>query len=142
LLSPDALAKEFGDALRSLVDAIESRGVVPILTTIPKHARTKRFPDCPERGPGGSNLRFAIQTNVVSATIAAVACERALPLIDYRYAIDPLLDHGVGGDGVHPTLYRLGAGVLDDDGLECGYNVRNFVTLRMVKLVRDVAITP
>jgi hypothetical protein len=142
LLSPDALAKEFGDALRSLVDAIESRGVVPILTTIPKHARTKRFPDCPERGGGGSNLRFAIQTNVVSATIAAVACERALPLIDYRYAIDPLLDHGVGADGVHPTLYRLGAGVLDDDGLECGYNVRNFVTLRMVKLVRDVAITP
>ena len=36
----------------------------------------------------------------------------------------------------------LKAGVLDDDGLECGYNVRNFVTLRMVKLVRDVAIAP
>jgi hypothetical protein len=142
LLSPDALAKEFGDALRSLVDAIESRGVVPILTTIPKHERSKRFPDCPEKGGGGSNLRFAIQTNVVSATIAAVACERALPLIDYRYAIDPLLDHGVGGDGVHPTLYHLGAGVLDDDGLECGYNVRNFVTLRMVKLVREAALAP
>jgi hypothetical protein len=142
LLSPAALAKEFGDALRSLVDAIESRGVVPILTTIPKHARSGRFSDCPDAKGGGSNLRFAIQTNIVSATIAAVACERALPLIDFRYAIDPLLDHGVGGDGVHPTLYHYGAGVLDDDGLECGYNVRNFVTLRMLKLVREVAIAP
>ena len=137
-LSPlDQITKEFGDQLRTLVDMLESRGVVPILTTIPKHLRDKRFADCPTSGNTGSNVRYAVQTNVVSATVAQIACERRLPLIDYRWALDPLLAHGVGPDGVHPSLYARGGGVLDESGLQCGFNVRNLVTLRMLKLVRD-----
>ena len=49
---------------------------------------------------------------------------------------------GVGPDGVHPSLYSRGGGVLDEHGLECGFNVRNFVTLRMLKIVRDAGIAP
>jgi lysophospholipase L1-like esterase len=139
---PAVIAKEVGDQLRALVDALESRGVVTILTTIPKHMRDKRFADCPVAGTLASNRRYAIQTNVVSATIADVACERRLPLIDYRFALDPLLDHGVAADGVHPSLYYRGGGVLDENGLQCGFNVRNFVTLRMLKLVVDAVANP
>ena len=141
-LSPlDQIAREFGDQLRTLVDMLESRGVIPILTTIPKHMRDKRFPDCPMPGNTGSNVRYAVQTNVVNATIARIACERRLPLIDYRWALEPLLDHGVASDGVHPSLYYRGGGVLDESGLQCGFNVRNLVTLRMLKLVHD-AVAP
>jgi hypothetical protein len=72
--------------------------------------------------------------------VASIACEKKLPLIDYRWALDPLVAHGLGPDGVHPSLYFKGGGVLDEHGLECGFNVRNFVTLRMLKLVRDAAL--
>jgi hypothetical protein len=136
----DQIGKDFGVELRSIVDQLEARGVVPILTTIPKHLRDKRFADCPVAGSTSSNWRYAIQTNMANAVIAAVACERQLPLIDYRYALEPLLAHGVGPDGVHPSLYYKGGGVLDESGLQCGFNVRNFVTLRMLKIVRDAAL--
>ncbi len=134
------IGKEFAEQLRIIVDQLEARGVVPILTTIPKHLRDKRFSDCPTPGSTSSNWRYAIQTNMANAAIAQIACERQLPLIDYRYALDPLVAHGVGPDGVHPSLYSRGGGVLDEQGLQCGFNVRNFVTLRMLKIVRDAAI--
>jgi lysophospholipase L1-like esterase len=137
----DQIAREFGRELRTLVTLLESRGVIPILTTIPKHMRDRRFADCPTTGNGPSNVRYAVQTNVVSAAIAEVACETHLPLIDYRWALDPLLDHGVAADGVHPSLYYRGGGVLDESGLQCGFNVRNLVTLRMLKMVH-AAVAP
>jgi hypothetical protein len=134
--SPEKVAQLFGADLRKVVDAVESRGIVPILTTLPKHMHDKRFPDC-SSGAESSNARYAMQTSAASAEVARIACERHLPLIDYRYALDPLLDHGIGHDGVHPSVYPKGGGFLDENGLQCGFNVRNLVTLRMLKLVYD-----
>lgn len=134
--------KVFADHLRTLVDALEAHGIVPILSTVPKHMREKRFPDCSPTTNADSNTRYMIQTNIVSASAAEVACERHLPLIDFHYAIDAQLDHGVGPDGVHPTISSLGGGVLDDTGLQCGYNARNLVTLRALKLVYEAATAP
>jgi hypothetical protein len=132
----EELAKDFEADLGRIVDALEARGVIAILTTIPKHMRDKRFADCPVKATPKSNLRFLVQTNALSAAVAALACERHLPLIDLRWAIDPLLDHGVGKDGVHPSRFYKGGGLLDDDGLQCGYNAKNLVTLRMLADVR------
>ena len=139
---PEVLARDFEVDLSRIVDALEARGVIAILTTIPKHMRDKRFADCPVKGTPKSNLRFVVQTNAISAAVAALACERHLPLIDLRWAIDPLLDHGVGEDGVHPSRFYKGGGLLDDDGLQCGYNAKNLVTLRMLADVRAVAGAP
>ena len=130
------MAASFGAALRAVVDALEARGVIPILTTLPKHMRDGRFADC-AAPTATSNASLMVQTNIASAAVAAIACERHLPLIDYRYALDPLPNHGIGPDGVHPSYYYQGGGVLDERGLECGFNVRNLVTLRMLKVVYD-----
>jgi hypothetical protein len=133
------LESDFGAALVAVVDALEARGIVPILTTIPKHMREAGWPDCPSSESSGANERFAAQAAALSADVAALACRRHLPLIDLRWALDPLLDHGIGPDGVHMSHHPGGGAVLDASGLQCGYNVRNLVTLRELALVVDAA---
>lgn len=137
-----AVVPEFEQRLRAIVSQLLAEGIVPILTTVPKHLRDKRYPDCPTAQDAPSNLRYAIVTSAISARVASVACEERLPLIDLRWALEPLLAHGIGPDGVHPSLYRQGGGVLDEAGLECGFNVRNYVTLRALAVVRDAAASP
>jgi hypothetical protein len=101
--------------------------------------REHGWPDCAGSPTSGGNERFNVQTAVLSADVADLACRRHLPLIDLRWALDPLLDHGVGPDGVHLSVHPGGGGVLDAAGLECGYNVRNLVTLRELGRVVDAA---
>jgi hypothetical protein len=137
--SLDLLTRGFDTALTAIVDALEARGIVPILTTIPKHMREHGWPDCAGSPTSGGNERFNVQTGVLSADVADLACRRHLPLVDLRWSLDPLLDHGVGPDGVHLSVHPGGGGVLDAAGLECGYNVRNLVTLRELGRVVDAA---
>jgi hypothetical protein len=129
------LVREYGEHIGAIVDALEARGVIPVLTTVPKHERELNWPDCPNTATGGSNERFAIQANALSADVARIACERHLPLVDLRWALDPLVNHGVGPDGVHLSKHPNGGGLLDAGGLQCGYNVRNLATLRELALV-------
>jgi lysophospholipase L1-like esterase len=132
---PAPIARAFEERMRRIVDALEQRGVIPVLTTIPRHmvgpGRAMCDPDAL------SNWRLVVQTNAVNAVVAKIACERGLPLIDYRHALDALVNRGVGWDGVHPTAFTEGAGKLTSDGLECGFNVRNYVTLRMLKQIKE-----
>ena len=135
--SVDLLVRGFDGALTAIVDALEARGIVPILTTIPKHMRERGWPDCAASPTSGGNERFAVQATVLSDTVADLACRRHLPLIDLRWALDPLLDHGVGPDGIHLSVHPSGGGVLDAAGLACGINVQNLVTLRELARVVD-----
>jgi hypothetical protein len=137
--SLDLLQRGFDTALAAIVDSLEARGIVPILTTIPKHMRERGWPDCSPSPTGGCNERFAVQATVLSAAVAEMACRRHLPLIDLRWALEPLVYHGVGLDGVHLSVHPAGGGVLDASGLGCGYNVRNLVTLRELARVVDAA---
>jgi hypothetical protein len=139
---PETLAADFTAQLGVILDTLESHGIVAILTTIPKHLRDERYADCPVKRTARSNMRWLVQTNALSAAVAELACVRHLPLIDFHYALDPLFDHGVGKDGVHPSRYFKGGGTLDEHGLACGYNVRNLVTLRMLAQVREAVLTP
>ena len=61
--------------------------------------------------------------------------------------MDDLLHHGLGPDGVHPHVHPAGGAVLTAEGLACGYNVRNAVTLMALArvvgaLTEDGAIDP
>jgi hypothetical protein len=132
------LVREFDERLAAIADALETRGIVAILTTVPKHERERGWPDCPYAPSSGCNERFAIQANALSAEVADLACRKHLPLIDLRWAMDPLVNHGVGPDGVHLSKHPSGGGVLDTGGLQCGYNVRNLVTLRELAMVAEV----
>lgn len=140
--SPDVQGRLRGDytgALAAIVDLLETRGIVPILTTVPKHMREAGWPDCPPGEAGGANERFAAQATTLSAAVADLACLRHLPLIDLRWSLDPLVNHGVGPDGVHLSVHPGGGAVLDDTGVQCGTNVRNLVTLRELGRVVDAA---
>ena len=131
--------RAFEESMGRVIGALERRGVVPILSTIPRHGMQKDRPSCDRHESDTSDWRIAVQTNAVNASVVKLACERHLPLIDLRYAMDGLVNHGLGRDGVHPTGYRGGAGKLTEDGLQCGYNVRNFVTLLMLKQVKELS---
>jgi hypothetical protein len=135
----DRVGLGFEERIGRVIDSLEKRGVLPILTTIPRHGRQSTRSRCDEDERDFSDWRLVVQTNAVNATIAKVACERHLPLIDYRHALDALPNFGLGSDGVHPTSFRHGSGKLTPDGLQCGYNVRNFVTLVMLKRVKELA---
>ncbi|HLK38164.1 MAG TPA: SGNH/GDSL hydrolase family protein [Polyangiaceae bacterium] len=136
---PDVLAGRFEDALSRVVAMLEARGVVPVLTTVPRHMHEWGWPDRAPTPEGVSNERFAVQATALSAAVAHLACARRLPLIDLRWSLEPLLNHGVGPDGVHLSVHPAGGGVLDPSGLECGYNVRNLVTLRELALIVGAA---
>lgn len=128
-----ALVAGFDARMSQIVDQLEAAGVIVVLHTVPRHMRDAGRPDCDTRAGDLSNWRMAVQTSAVSAAAAELACRRHLPLIDLRHAFDALLNHGIGPDGVHPNAHKASAGKLDPEGLRCGYNVRNYITLRMLR---------
>lgn len=131
----ESLEATFRARLERIVDALLEAGVVPVLHTVVRHMKDAGQPDCDHRPGDLSNWRIAVQTSALSAVAASVACERHLPLVDLRHAFDALRNHGIGLDGVHPNAHRRGAGALDAEALGCGYNTRNYVTLRMLTLL-------
>lgn len=130
-----ALVAGFDARMTQIVDQLEAAGAIVVLHTVPRHMRDAHRPDCDAQPGDLSNWRLAVQTSAVSAAAAELACRRHLPLLDLRHAFDALLNHGIGPDGVHPNAHKAGAGKLDDEGLRCGYNVRNYVTLRMLRQI-------
>lgn len=135
---PDEIAATFEANFGRVLDALEQRGVVPILSTIARHGPAPGLSACGRAAAELSNWRIAVQTNAVNAAVIRLACRRHLPLIDLRHALDGAPNHGLGPDGVHPSDYPGGAGVLTARGLQCGYNIRNYVTLRMLKQVKEL----
>ncbi len=127
----------FEERMGRIIDELEDAGVIVVLNTVPRHMFDPARRDCDGKPGDLSNWRMAVQTSAVSAVAARLACDRNLPLIDLRHAFDALLNHGIGPDGVHPNAHPRGAGRLDAEGLRCGYNVRNYVTLRMLKQVLE-----
>ncbi len=109
-----------------LVDAMIDRGVIPILSTIP---------------PRDDNSALDAWVPTFNAAIRGMAQGRQIPLVDFHRELEPLVDHGLSGDGVHPNASSSGACVLTTDGLMHGYNVRNLITLAAVDRVRRAALT-
>jgi hypothetical protein len=130
----ERVVDEFSRDLLRIVDELERAGIVPVLNTVARHGHAPGVDDC---GPPSamSNWRIAVNTNAVSARVVEIACERHLPLIDLRHALDAADARGLGPDGVHLGSYRRGAGVLTAQGLRCGANVRNYVTLKMLTVL-------
>ena len=85
-----------------------------------------------------SNHRIAVQLDALDGAVRDLACERAVPVVDLRLALDALPHAGLGPDGVHPVGHRDGAGRLDEASLACGMNARNYVTLRALATLRAV----
>ncbi len=115
----------FHDNMLDLVDQVIAAGIVPILSTIPHR---------------DDSVSHDAWVPTFNATIRALAQGRQVPLVDFYRELDPLADHGLGSDHVHPNTYAAGACVLTPDGLEKGFNVRNLVTLEALDRVRRATI--
>jgi len=106
-----------------LIDGLILEGVVPVVFGI-----TRR---------GDSNLAEK-WVETWNATSRAIAQSRQIPYVDLFNAIDGLPGHGLSSDGLHLEAYNGGACILDDEGLQHGYNIRNLVALEV--LDRSVAV--
>jgi hypothetical protein len=138
----DELRQRFRARMERILDRLTAEGIVAVLHTVPRHMHDEARPDCGSAPGQVSNWRLAVQTSVVSAVAAELACERHLPLVDLRHGFDALLNHGIGPDGVHPNAHPESAGRLDAEGLRCGYNARNYLALRMLERLRQAIPLP
>ncbi len=112
---------EFGADLWNLVDQAISRGVIPILTTIP-----------PINGSPGLDARIPTFNRV----IRAIAQGRRVLLIDLHAALVSLPSRGLVADGIHLNIAPGGGCVLTSAGLQHGHNVRNLFTLEALGRAR------
>jgi peptidoglycan/LPS O-acetylase OafA/YrhL/lysophospholipase L1-like esterase len=121
----DWTVDEFGTHLWNLIDTTIANGVVPIMSTIPANT-----------GYPAANARVPLFNRV----IRAIAQGRGVPLVDFHRELDPLPNHGISSDGIHPTSSPDGGCNLASAGLQYGYNVRNLITLEALGRTR-AAIT-
>jgi len=114
----------FASNMLRVVDALASRGVVPLLTTIP---------------PRGDTAEAAALVPQMNAIVRAVAQARQVPMFDLFGALAPLPDFGLISDGIHLQIFaQNGAHAcwLDDAGLVAGMNQRNLITLEALDRAR------
>lgn len=137
--SPEELADEFERHILAIVRYLEDRGVVVILSGEMRHGDAPGVKACPSDGKP-NDWAIAVATNATVARAAEIACRDHHPFIDLRHALDRATNFGLGPDAVHMSTFQEGAGVLDERGLDCGNNIRNFVTLLALKRVREALI--
>lgn len=101
--------ERFEDQMRRAIEFSIENGVVPVLSTKADNLE----------GDGSLN-----------ATIASLALEYELPLINYWAAVQDLPDQGLQEDGVHLTW--AGNRFDDSKAMQRGWPVRNLTTLQML----------
>ena len=114
----------FEASLLAVVDHLLSRGVVPLVSTLPPRA------DSPEAAA------LAPEMNQI---IRAVAQARQVPFMDLFGALDVLPDKGLVSDGIHLGVYSQGGAHgcwLNEAGLAEGMNQRNLITLEALDRAR------
>lgn len=116
-LSPD----QFAYNLSRIVEICIDRGVVPVLTTIPHR------------------VGFEANVDSFNTIIRNVATSQSLPLWDLKAALDNLPNHGLGGDGIHPSFapggYADSANFANPEALQTGYVTRNLTALQVLERV-------
>ncbi len=109
--------EQYANNMLDLTDGLLDRGVIPILSSIPAR---------------GDDAGADAEVPVYNLIARAIAQARQTPFVDYHRDLAPLPNRGLGGDNIHPTVFRdPGARgcVFTEAGLQFGYNVRNLVTI-------------
>ena len=120
----------FAGRLSVLVQQALALGVIPVLSTIPP-----RFDD----------IEYIKRVPLFNAAIVRVAAEQQVPLWNYWLALQApgLPNHGIGEDGIHPSIYGCPAcdpTNLTPVGLRYGYNLRNLAALQVLAKLQRVVI--
>ena len=109
----DSSSDAYRANLQRIVADSLSRGIVPVLSTIPAFHRA------------GYEARVA----ELNGIIADVAHQNDIPLWDYWSALESLPNEGLGPDGIHPSAAPNSADFTADN-LQFGYTVRNLTALQ------------
>jgi hypothetical protein len=119
----------FGSSLLELADRSISTGIIPVFTSIM---------------PRDDDPALDAQVPRYNAIVRGVAQARQVPFIDLHRELTMLPDHGLGPDGVHPSVYRqddvVRACVFSAEALGHGYNLRNLLTLETLHRLVQVMV--
>ncbi len=118
----------------SLLDHLDGRGIVPIVTGL---------------NPRSDTATAALWVPTYDAVTRALAESRQLPYLDLYLAAKDLANRGLISDGIHGNAYSDGGSQPCDfgaAGLAFNYNVRNLLTLQLLhdvtRTVLDDAMPP
>jgi lysophospholipase L1-like esterase len=112
--------------LESITNTALSRGVIPVLSTVPDHEP--------------SDSVFEPRNIQINQIIADVADKYNVPLWNYWRALQTLPNHGLDSGGVHPSADPRGAGYFDAAGLAYGFNVRNLTAVQVLDKIKDIVL--
>jgi hypothetical protein len=108
---------QFDQSLRRVVDETIQAGVIPILSTFPRH------------------LAFPDRSVLFNQIVVRVALDFDIPLVNLWLALEPLPAHGIADDGFHLDGPLTRAADLSLPNLRTGYPMRNLVTLQVLDVV-------
>ena len=117
--TPDGV---FESRLEQLVDKLTAKGVIPILSTIPRH---------------NDNPGYAPAVDRFNQIIADVADDRQIPLMNLSVRLDGLPAAGLLSDGVHLSTSPNGGGSFFPADLSYGQNARGLLTIQTLAEVRE-----
>ena len=115
----------FYSSMMELLDWLEDRGVLPVLTGI-SHRGDREAADW--------------WVSAYNGLIRGMAQARQLPFIDLHLAMDPLANSGLASDGIHLNLGPYNACDLSSEALAYGYNMRNRIVLESLDRVKRVLV--
>jgi hypothetical protein len=111
----------FTNDIHTIIERLLSAGVVPLLSTIP---------------PRDDDAAVDARVPAFNLAIRAVAEDHQVPFVDVGATLRALPGHGLGSDNIHLEQDSRGACVLDDAGIQHGYNLRNLLVLESLDRVR------
>lgn len=119
----------YGSALLDIADRSIEAGVIPIFTSLM---------------PRDDDALLDAEVPHYNAVIRGVAQSRQVPFIDLHRELEGLPAHGLGPDGMHPSVFHLDGApapcVFDSQGLAHGYNVRNLLTMETLARLLSVVV--
>jgi hypothetical protein len=117
-------AEQYEADMRLIIEISISRGVIPVISTIPPLHRD-----------------WAVgRVETLNGIVVALAREYDIPLWDYYSALQGLPNDGLTTDGVHPSVYSGHAADFSPDYIEAGYTVRNLLALQALDAVWRAAV--
>lgn len=110
--------EQFDQSLRSIVQQTIDAGIVPVLSTFPRHLS---YPD--------RSVEF-------NKLVVRIALDFDIPLVNLWLALEPLPTHGIARDGYHldgPVTFS--GDLATPANLATGYPLRNLITLQTLDLL-------
>ncbi len=117
---------QYMNALGGLIDTITSRGVIPLVTTLPVN-----------------NVDSGIHTALIHSydeMIVAVAAAKRVPLLDLRQATSSLPFYGLDESGLHLNVSPNGGGTFTPFDRQFGQNQRGYFTIQSLTQLAAAAV--